>query len=63
MAPHQHRCFVVFINLFSDAEVREDVVEGLLRCDLSACDVGKGIEGESEVFGKEVARELGLKTL
>ena len=42
-------------DLLSHAESAEDVVEGFLGGDLSASDVCKMIEGEAEVFGKEVS--------
>lgn len=46
--------------LLSDAEMREDVVKGLLRCDtILARDVGKVIDDQAEIFGKEVGREAG----
>ena len=40
----------------------EDVVEGLLRgYAILACDVGKVVDNEAEVLGKEVGREAGGK--
>ena len=50
-------CFFA-IGLFSHAELGEDVVEGFLGGDLTTGDVGKVVEGEAEVFGKEVAADL-----
>ena len=41
----------------------EDVVEGVLWSDLTACDVGKVIEAGTEILGNEVAAELGVKTV
>ena len=38
----------------------EDVVEGFLRCDLSAGDFGEDVESLAEVFGYEVSAELHL---
>ena len=44
----------MLVNLLSHAEMTKDVVEGFLGGDLSAGDVGKDVEGETEIFGKEV---------
>ena len=45
----------VLLLLLADAEMFEDVVEGFLRCDLSAGDFGEDVEGLAEVFGYEVS--------
>ena len=42
----------------SDAEGAKDLIERLLWGDLAAGDVGEVVEGETEIFGKEVAAEL-----
>ena len=47
----------------SHAEVGEDVVEGFLGGDAASGDVGKGIEGEAEVFGKEVSAQVGVQAV
>lgn len=41
-------------NLFSDAEVGEDVGEGLLGGDFAAGDGGEVVEAVAEIFGHEV---------
>ena len=45
------------------AEVGEDVVEGFLGGDAASGDVGKGVEGEAEVFGKEVSAQAGMQAV
>ena len=50
-------CFFA-IGLFSHAEGAKDLIECLLWRDLSTGDVGEVVEGETEIFGKEVAAEL-----
>ena len=47
--------------LFSHAEMAEDVVEGFLGGDESACDFGERVDGEAEVFGHEVGRGMRLQ--
>ena len=47
--------------LLSHAEMAEDVIEGFLGGDESACDFGEGIEGEAEVFGHEVGGGMRLQ--
>ena len=50
-------------NLFSDAEVGEDVVENLGGGDDATGDVGKGIETLTEVFAQKVVGDVHLKTI
>ena len=50
-------------NLFSDAEVGEDVVENLGGGDDATSDVGKGIETLTEVFTQKVVGDVHLKTI
>ena len=50
-------------NLFSDAEVGEDVVENLGGGDDATSDVGKGIETLTEVFAQKVVGDVHLKTI
>lgn len=43
---------------FSDAEVLEDVVEGVLAGDASTEDAVEGIDDGVEVFGNQVTTEV-----
>lgn len=52
------------VSLLTDAEMGEDVVEGLLGSDSAfACDVGEVGKDETKVFGDEVTAELGGETI
>ena len=50
-------------NLFTHAEMREDVVEGFLGGDGAAGDFCKLREGEAEVFSDEVGGEGGMQAV
>ena len=50
-------------NLLSDAEMREDVLEGFLAGDGTAGDFAKVGENEAEVFGYKVGRQLVRKAV
>ena len=54
---------VVYHDLFSDAEVGEDVIENLGGGDDATSDVGKGIETLTEVFAQKVVGDVHLKTI
>ena len=51
------------MNLLSDAEVLEDVVEGVLAGDASTEDAVEGVDDSVEVFGNQVAAEVGLESI
>ena len=51
------------MNLLSDAEVLEDVVEGVLAGDATTEDAFEGIDDGVEVFGNEVATEVRLESV
>ena len=50
-------------NLLSDAEMLEDVVEGVLAGDASTEDAVEGIDDSVEVFCNQVATEMRLESI
>ena len=52
-----------YAKLLSDAEMLEDVVEGVLAGDTSTEDAVEGIDDSMEVFGNQVATEMRLESV
>ena len=53
-------CISIWLLLFSDAEVCEDVAEDFVGGDFAACDFGEMEEGFADVLGYEVGWDIGL---
>ena len=52
--------YSILVDLFSDAEVVEDVAEDFVGGDFAACDFGKVEEGFADVLGYEVGWDIHL---